>query len=283
MYDFENKKIFFKDVHASFKFNVFIASPKRIFDETKCAFYLHSVKEMADPERCFPLAASDFAKVNPNTGTAPVFRTRRDASLTAAIYSRMPILVDRSNGREIRAWPVKYVRMFDMTNDSHLFRTRLELEEKEGAYPVGGNRFKSPSGDWLPLYTGRMINQYDHRAASVKVNEANLHNAALSDLVSSEEKADPAFFATPQYWVPAAHVDLPAEHEWVIAFRDIARATDVRTMIAAAVSKELLEIRFQRLFLQWTRSIGKFAPLVANVNPHITGFYGEAEGSGSRT
>ena len=45
--------------------------------------------------------------------------------------------------------------MFDMANDSGLFRTREELEEQEGAYPVGGNRFSSPSGDWVPLYEGK--------------------------------------------------------------------------------------------------------------------------------
>ena len=81
-------------------------------------------------------------RVNPNTGTVPIFRTRRDAELTTAIYGRLPVLVDRSSGEEVQAWPVKYTRMFDMTNDSGLFRTRAELEELEGAYPVfGGNRF----------------------------------------------------------------------------------------------------------------------------------------------
>ena len=38
----------------------------------------------------------------------------------------------RSGDEEVKAWPVKYVRMFDMANDSSLFRTREELEEGEG-------------------------------------------------------------------------------------------------------------------------------------------------------
>ena len=95
-----------------------------------------------DPDRCFPLSPDDFARVNPNTGTAPVFRTRRDADITRRIYANHPVLVDRSSGEEHRAWPVKYVRMFDMTNDSHLFRTAAQLED-EGFYPVraiGGRR-----------------------------------------------------------------------------------------------------------------------------------------------
>ncbi len=114
----------------------------------------------------------------PNTGTAPIFRTRRDADLTTAIYARLPVLVDRSDGGEVKAWPVKYATMFHMTNDSHLFRTRRELEEREGAYPVIGNRFRSATGEWLPLYEGKMVQAFDHRAASVVVNPQNQHRPA---------------------------------------------------------------------------------------------------------
>ena len=235
LYDFENKKVFFPDVHASFKFCVFAASPRRLPEAAQCAFYLHAVSEVADPERCFPLSAADFARVNPNTGTAPIFRSRRDAELTTAIYDRLPILVDRSSGEEVKAWAVRYSTMFHMTNDSGLFRTRSELEEKEGAWPIGGNRFDSPAGEWVPLYVGRMIHQFDHRAASVHMNEENLHNPALSDDIGAERKADPAFVPTPQYWVPKKEISFPANLNWTIAFRDIARATDARTMIAAAI------------------------------------------------
>ena len=120
------------------------------------------------------MTAESFARVNPNTGTAPIFRTRRDAELTAAIYGRLPVLVDRSLGAEVKAWPVKYSTMFHMTNDSGLFRTRTELVEREGAYPTGGNRFASPAGEWVPLYEGKMVQAFDHRAASVVVNLENM-------------------------------------------------------------------------------------------------------------
>ncbi len=241
LYDFENRRTryeaqpFFPDVDSRFKFCAFVASPKLTEEPAKCAFFLQDVSELDDPERCFPLTAEAFARVNPNTGTAPIFRTRRDAELTTAVYRRMPVLVDRSSGEEVKAWPVKYSTMFHMTNDSGLFRTRKELEEQEGAYPVGSNRFASPSGDWVPLYVSRMIHQFDHRAASVEVNAENLHNAALSGDISAEQKADPTFVPTPQYWVPESKASFPAGLAWTIAFRDIARATDVRTMIAAAV------------------------------------------------
>jgi hypothetical protein len=201
LYDFENKKVFFPDVHASFKFCALIGAANRTFAETNCAFYIHNLAELEDPDRRFPLSAEDFARVNPNTGTAPIFRTRRDADLTKAIYARLPVLVDRSGDAPMKAWPVKYETMFHMTNDSGLFRTQTELEGQEGAWHVGGNIWESGDGKWVPLYVGRMIHQFDHRAASVEVNEANVHNAALSGDVSEEQKADPKFAPTPQFWV----------------------------------------------------------------------------------
>lgn len=243
LYDFENGRQgrtggpFFPDVHRSFKFCALVASPSPTEYAAQCAFFLHDVSDLMKEGVRFALSADDFARVNPNTGTAPIFRSKRDADLTTAIYGNAMPLVDRSSGVEVRAWPVKYATMFHMTNDSGLFRTRKELEEQESAYPLGGTTFGSASGNWLPLYVGRMIHQFDHRAASVEVNEANLHNAALSGAVTEEQKADPDFVPTPQYWVPESEVDLPSGIEWTIAFRDIARATDARTMIAAAIPK----------------------------------------------
>ncbi len=148
------------------------------------------------PERCFPLTAESFARVNPNTGTAPIFRTRRDAELTTAIYERLPVLVNRSSGEAAKAWPVKYTTMFHMTNDSYLFRTRTELEEKEGAWPVGGNCFDSPSGEWLPLYEGKMVQAFDHRAASIVVNPANVHRPAQPAPATVEQHCDPSWRRT---------------------------------------------------------------------------------------
>jgi hypothetical protein len=102
---------------------------------------------------------------------------------------------------------------------------------------VGGNRWRSQAGDWVPLYVGRMIHQFDHRAASVVMNDANLHNPALSEDISAALKADAGFLPRPQFWVPETEVNYPGGLEWAIAFRDIARATDERTMIASAIPR----------------------------------------------
>ena len=95
-------------MHASFKFCVFVAGRSPAPAPAECAFYLHGLAELSDPGRRFPLTAADFRNVNPNTGTAPIFRSRRDAALTTAIYSRLPVLVDRATQAETKAWPVRY-------------------------------------------------------------------------------------------------------------------------------------------------------------------------------
>ncbi|MDE2699151.1 MAG: restriction endonuclease, partial [Gemmatimonadota bacterium] len=247
LYDFENRRTrynappFFPDVDSRFKFCVFVASASASASSppARCAFFLHSTAELADSRRCFTLTAEDFARVNPNTGTAPIFRSRRDAELAMGIYQRLPVLVDRSTGEEKKAWPVKYVRMFDMTNDSHLFRTKEELEEREGAFPVGGNRWDSPSGVWVPLYQGRMIGQFDHRASSVRINPDSTHNPYLSETASQAQHGDPNFLPQPQHWVPESKVEeiLPKTLDYALGFRDIARPTDARTVIASLVPK----------------------------------------------
>ncbi len=237
LFDFENRQPgFFPDVDSRFKFCALVAGGKaRHFAEAACAFYLHKAEELNDPERCFALSADDFARVNPNTGTAPIFRSQRDAEITRGIYERLPVLVDRSDGEPVSIWPVRYMRMFDMTNDSHLFVTASELAQT--GYPVGGNRWKRGAEEFLPLYVGRMIHQFDHRAASVRVNEANIHNAALSGDTTDAQHRDPAFAPTPQFWVSSSHVEWPVGASAVIGFRDIARATDAKTMIASFVPR----------------------------------------------
>ena len=239
LYDFENRRLryeappFFPDVDSRFKFCVFVASPTPLPDAARCAFFLQDVSECDDPSRCFTLSAADFARVNPNTGTAPIFRSCRDAELTSAIYDRLPVLSDRSSGETVKTWPLKYTTMFHMTNDSNQFRTRAELEEKEGAWPIGGNCFDSPAGRWVPLYEGKMMQAFDHRAASIRVNPANVHRPAQPEPATLEQHGNPNWLPDPQYWVLASACEWSPLQGWVLGFKEITAPTNMRTFIAA--------------------------------------------------
>jgi len=235
LYDFENKKVFFPDIHASFKFCALVfGGERRTFKASRCAFYLHAITDMDDGDRVLVLAAEDFTTVNPNTGAAPIFRSRRDADLTIAIYRYQPVLVDRRCDPPKKVWPVRYVTMFHMTNDSKLFLRREELE-KQGWYPIGANRWKKGDAEAVPLYVGRMIHNYDHRSSSVTVNEENLYNAASSASLSAQDKAGPDSYPVPQYWIAESELPAKDRRKWALGFRDIARGTDMRTMIASII------------------------------------------------
>ena len=238
LFDFENRRLgtdlppFFPDVDSRFKFCALILGGEaRRFKRTECAFFLHDVQAIRDEDRCFPLTPDDFARVNPNTGTAPIFQTRRAADITRRIYERHPVLVDRSGGKERKAWPVKYVRMFDMTNDSHHFRTAAQLEA-EGFYPVAGNRWKRGEELYLPLYEGKMVQAFDHRAASVVVNPENLNRPAQPREATGAEHANPEWLPDPQFWVSTDAAEWPEDLDWTVTFKHVTAPTNVRTMIA---------------------------------------------------
>lgn len=239
LYDFENRRTrfnappFFPSVDSRFKFCALAFSPLAQPAPAQCAFFLQDVSELADSQRSFPLTAEDFARVNPNTGTAPIFRSRKDACITTAVYTRAPVLVDRRNGLEARACPVKYATMFHMTNDSGLFRTRWELEEQEGAYPLSANTWRSKQGDWLPLYEGKMAQAYDHRAASIIVKPENRHRPAQPATTSPAQHADPDWSPEPQYWVLSEKCKKQGFAGWVLGFKEITAPTNERTVISA--------------------------------------------------
>ena len=242
LFDFENRRLgtdlppFFPDVDSRFKFCALIlGGEERLFDHTECAFFLHDTKTVHDEDRCFPLTPDDFARVNPNTGTAPVFRRRRDADITRGIYERHPVMVNRSGSKKRRAWRVQFMQgLFNMTSDSHLFRTAAQLDG-EGFYPIEGNRWKKGEELYLPLYEGKMVQAFDHRAASITNREGNLFRPGQPDRTLDEEYLDPAFSPRPRYWVSQQESDVVQNLQWLLAFKDITASTNVRTMIAAIV------------------------------------------------
>lgn len=239
LYDFENRKGMFPDVDSRFKFCTLVfGGPERRFEQTLCAFFLRSLDELETREAAgevLVLGAHDFALVNPNTGAAPIFRTRRDADITTRIYRQHPVLVRHAADGEQRAWPVKFYQgLFNMTSDSGKFLKPEELQQ-QGWQRAPLNRWRKGGEEALPLYVGRMIHQYDHRSASVALNEDNLKVATLSDRSDGAQKHSPDFYPQPQYWVRDSDLPASLRRPWALAFRDIARATDVRTMIAAIV------------------------------------------------
>lgn len=151
LFDFENRQRLFPAVDSRMKFCLLTLAgswqptPAGVYEAAPMvfAFFATHADHLRDPRRVFTLTADDIARINPNTRTLPVFRTRQDADLTRAIYQRVPVLVNERTGEN--PWDVRFMAMFHMSNDSHLFRTRAELEAQ--GYRLVGNVFvPSPPG-----------------------------------------------------------------------------------------------------------------------------------------
>ena len=264
--DFENRKIFFKDVHASFKFCALIfGGAERQFDKTECAFFLHDTESVADAERCFSMTPDDFARVNPNTGTAPVFRTRRDAEITRDIYTRHPVLVDRSSEKEDFLWAVRYRRMFDMSNDSHLFKTSGQLEN-EGYYPVQGNRWKKDDELFVPMYEGKMLQAFDHRAAGVIVNASNLYRSGQTVEATLEQHQNHEWHPDIRYYVNRSSMKDDGDREYILTYKRITAPTNFRTMIATVGPYAAYETNANNILLPTGIDADAYCFIVANLN-----------------
>ncbi len=94
-----------------------------------------------------------------------------------------------------------------MTNDSGLFKRRDELETA-GFYPTGGNHWKKGDEEFVPLYEGKMVQMYDHRAANIVINPENLHRPAQPEPASEEQHADSSWLPEPQFWVSGQYLEL---------------------------------------------------------------------------
>lgn len=234
-FDFFNKRasgpLFFPDVYYRFKFSVLVFSGgDRKFAECRFATFVRDLDELNDPAKVFTMGLDHFRLVNPNSMTAPVYKASRDRVIATALYQRLPVLVNRSGAAEVKTWPVKYTTLFHMANDSGLFRTVDELQEKEGAWPEGGGRWRSAAGAWVPLFEGKMVQAFDHRASGITTVADNLYRSGQAAITSDEQRHDPDHVAASRYYV-LDKGDLSIE----LAIKDVTSTTNSRSLIACLI------------------------------------------------
>jgi hypothetical protein len=92
--DFENREGLFPAVDSRMKFTLLALSDRA--NSARFSFFLTNTSQISDERRRFSLSPKEIATINPNTRTAPIFRSKADAELTRHIYARVPVLVDDS-------------------------------------------------------------------------------------------------------------------------------------------------------------------------------------------
>jgi hypothetical protein len=215
LYDFQTGLGFFNRIgHARFKFCILTVtgSGGRSTGPAHFVFFIRQMVELDQKERFFVLTAQEIARINPNTKTAPVFRTRLDADLTTKLYSRAPVLIEERStelGGEVNRWGITFQRMFDMSGDSSFFRTMQQLET-EGWVRDGTDWVREADSAIerrLPFYEAKLFHQFDHRWATF--DSGSIDDDGARD-VTTEEKQNSAFEPSPRYWVPEDEVKVRA-------------------------------------------------------------------------
>ncbi|MGY0002499.1 Eco57I restriction-modification methylase domain-containing protein [Micromonospora sp. I033] len=250
--EFENEAfILSRDVDHRVRFALLTVTGRddRV-DRASFAFGTRYIQDL--DSRRFAMPPEEILLANPNTGTLPVFRSRRDAEITLNIYRRLPVLI-RERDPNSNPWGLSFMTMFHMANDSHLFRTRQQLETE--GWSLHGNIFERDGQRMLPLYEAKMLHHFDHRLGTYEGQTEAQANMGTLPRLTPEQHDDRAFVAMPRYWVP--EFDVPTdkrdkrgnivyepgvksrlaqrgwERGWLMGWRDVARSTDTRTVISS--------------------------------------------------
>jgi len=268
LYDFENRQGLFPGVHRSYKFSLLtLTGPEAAAEAADYAFFLHQVDELADPERHFALTAEDLRRINPNTGSCPIFRTRRDAELTAKLYRAAPVLVNEAAGEN--PWGCTFMRMFDMQGDANL----LHLETSIGPewHKVAFGHYVSGEKQLAPMLEAKMIDSFDHRASSVGEETANSLRLSSSIETTLEQHQDPDYFPNARYWVAPHHLEEKVPEfwrfNWFIGFKAVTSPTNARTFVAAIIPKLPLPDRFP--VIMNSSRVTHICAFFANLNSHV--------------
>lgn len=211
--DFENRQAFFVDVHQQFRFSLITIggneSELRPDGVAEFGWLLHSLDELRVPDRLVQLSASDLILFNPSSRTCPVFTSMRDFTLSNVIYRNGQHMYIDGNQR---LGNIDFLgELFNMTRDVGYFK-------------------REPTDTTVPLYEAKYIHQFDHRFATFEDGEVRE--------LTAEEKQSPDRSINSRSWIDKDLLySRTSKREmnlrWMVGFRDIASATNERTVIMA--------------------------------------------------
>ncbi|MFG3492258.1 Eco57I restriction-modification methylase domain-containing protein [Streptomyces sp. NPDC047972] len=259
IYDFENEDKVFPEVHNQLRFCLFmLRGSGNLHEPIRMVFKVRQSDQIAD--RSYLLAAEDILAMNPNTGTCPVFSHKRDADITLGIYRRLPVLINETKEEGGSPWDVSFLRMFDMSNDSHLFRPSAQDNETfddllRTGWALHGNVLIRAEERLLPLYEAKMLHHHDHRFSTYEnATEKQLNKGTLPRF-TVEQHQDASAAPMPRYWVPKQDVPTSEvdqrgkpimepgvrsrlaargwDRDWLMGWRDITNKSNERTLITA--------------------------------------------------
>ena len=246
MWEFENEGFFTAGKGHMLRFSLTTLSGRS--DPSIAADFLfqgQAISDVDDPERHFSLSAADIETISPNTGTCPIFRTKRDAAIALEIYRRVGVL-RREGDPDGNPWGLRLRRMLHMADDSGLFRMRADLAS--AGWRRESDRFEMEGKVMLPLYEAKMIYQYNHRSGTFEGAPSGKRPHRLPS-PSVSQLADPKYVSLPFYWVAeeetSAWFDGVWDRGWLLGWRNVTDArASVRTVVACIIPRTAVNDTF---------------------------------------
>lgn len=222
--------------HNRFRFAVSCMTGGARSRRLKLAFESRHPSELEHVDAIFSLTSAEVLKLNPNTGTLPIFRTRRDAEITLACYHKHSVLI-RDGDPDGNPWALRFRQgLFNMTSDSAEFRTANDLETIGARFD--GWAWRHGSDRWLPLHEAKLYYFYDHRLSTYAGLPDGFQGSSLPRLSDSEHN-DPDLEPLAKHWIDSKSVAAALsdiwQHDWLLSWRDITNATNERTFITSAL------------------------------------------------
>ena len=212
LFGFENRKEIFENVDSRFKFVVLTygkGGPTRRFPAT---FMRHEVEELDGFPALdsLPISVEMIRRLSPDSLSILEFRNERDIATAEKLHHFTPL------GEPIAGkWSLQLQREFHMTDDAPLYKT-------------------TPGKGRAPLYEGKMIHQFQHGFAEPRywLDPAE----ARAALLPARLKAIQRLASEGGLEARVKPDDLLLDYQsYRLAFRDVARNTDERTMIATVL------------------------------------------------
>lgn len=214
VYGFENTRaVWFKGVHTAAKFCIYSARKGGATETIEVAFGINSEAELRRVREVggVALTAELLRQLSPETFALPDTASLGGLGLVQRISARFPRFGDSYLG-----WPDRvYMRELDMGNDRDMFNDRLGI----------------------PLYEGRMVDLFDHRAKAYVSGRGR--TAVWRDLPFG----DASKAVTPQWHVEAARIPgkvLPRVRRYRIGFCGVASPTNKRSLVAAILPPQVV-------------------------------------------
>ncbi|NIA71259.1 N-6 DNA methylase [Pelagibius litoralis] len=270
--DFDNRLPIFPSVHRMFKFSLLTIGYDEY--EARFAFFLSEPSQITDPERSFTLSAETISRLNPNTRTAPVFRTRGDATLTAKIFSNSATFI-LDGDQKGNPWQIDFhTRLWNMGEDADWFASlpsennvsaqkKIELKLVSSGHGIPAAICESDSVNYAPLYEAKTFHLFDHRWTTYPfdTDQAQSIDLEAKECIDCE--------SLPRYWVPLSEIEKRLVGQgwksgWLLAVREITNASNERTTITSILPRTAVSHTATLIFPRRNRQDG--ACLMANFN-----------------